>query len=152
MHNELKNLEMQAADFQSKLVVVRSQKNQIAGELVDQSELESSKNITDWAYIDLIISRYRTPKKATLSLFKKRDAAAQRRFQTNVLNAYKAKDKDKDRVWCCVTGKWLWDFRVTAAHIVPYNIGENNATYLFGEATHRDGHLMSPANGLPMYW
>ena len=58
MHNELKNLEMQAADFQSKLVVVRSQKNQIAGELVDQSELESSKDITDWAYIDLIISRY----------------------------------------------------------------------------------------------
>ncbi len=153
MRGELKHLETRVTDLQSMLIILRSQKNQIAGELVDQSELESSelessKDATDWARINPIISRYRNPQKATLPLFKRQDVAAQNRFQTNVLTAYNA--QDPDRAWCCVTGQRLGRDWVGAAHIVPYNIGENNAAYLFGKADHQDGHLMSPANGLPM--
>ncbi|KAM7213654.1 hypothetical protein V8F06_010975 [Rhypophila decipiens] len=38
------------------------------------------------------------------------------------------------------------------AHLVPYNIGETTATYLFGKAENKQhGHIMSEANALPLH-
>ncbi|KAK4215424.1 hypothetical protein QBC37DRAFT_386344 [Rhypophila decipiens] len=39
-----------------------------------------------------------------------------------------------------------------AAHLVPYNIGETTATYLFGKAENKHhGHIISEANALPLH-
>ncbi|KAK3362481.1 hypothetical protein B0T25DRAFT_524426, partial [Lasiosphaeria hispida] len=143
---EIMLLEKRARDLRSQLVVRRCQKSQMAGEVVDKMVLDNSEAplfVKDWSYIDLLISRYRAPANATLDIFRPRDPKAQDRFRATVFKAYGA----KGRTSCCITGGLI---DVAAAHIVPYNIGENNATYLFGESTHKDGHIMCPQNGLPM--
>jgi hypothetical protein len=104
---------------------------------------------TNWAYLDLLISRYKTPEGAKLSLFASRDPDAQQRFQKNVLKAYGA--DDGVRRWCVISGQWHRAKYVRAAHIVSYNVGEPSAQHLFGESNDKDGHLMAPKNGLPMH-
>lgn len=155
---QVEQLEKEVMDFRAKFVILLSQKNQIAGELLDLDAFVREKFFLDWPLVDSIIARLRSPEKATHSLFQARDENEQARFREDVLRAYGAvkasadcKRGDTDLAWCCVTGEWTRKAFVTAAHIVPYNIGHIQANYLFGPPTDaRRGHLMSPANGLPM--
>ena len=143
---EIMLMEKRARDLRSTLVVRQCQTFQLAGEVADKMTLEDIEAplfVKDWSYVDLLVSRYRTPANATLDIFRPRDSKAQERFRASVFKAYGAKGK----TLCCITGK---SFQLTAAHIVPYNIGENNAVYLFGQSMHKDGHAMCPQNGLPM--
>ncbi|KAK3937417.1 hypothetical protein QBC46DRAFT_416312 [Diplogelasinospora grovesii] len=155
---ELARLETHVANLQAKLVVARTQKNQLAGELTDRSMAQSVKdedtsaeNMPPWgqAYIDLLLDRYRNPPHATLQLFRRRTPEEQDRFRKAVLASYGAYDKKKGGMaWCCVSGAWCTPSDVVAAHIVPYNVSELHAEHLFGQ---RDGgHLMRPENGIPM--
>jgi hypothetical protein len=107
---------------------------------------------SDWAYIDLLISRYKDPNGARLSLFKSHDNQAQQRFRAKVFKAYDGIQKSdyEERFWCCISGKWYSSSTMRAAHIVPYNIGELNASYLFGLPADGAEQLMNPRNGLPM--
>jgi hypothetical protein len=155
-NEELRRLEEFAVHIQSNLVVLRTQMNQVTGEWTDEMGHLQRQQKSDWAYIDLLISRYRTPKGARLSLFKKRDADVQERFRAKVFKAYDSIQKGvyQKLFWCCISGTWTelddTDSKVRAAHIVPYNIGELNASYLFGPPPDGVEHLMNPRNGLPM--
>ncbi|KAK3364249.1 hypothetical protein B0T25DRAFT_598145 [Lasiosphaeria hispida] len=120
-------LEKRARDLRSQLVVWRCQKSQMAGEVVDKMVLDDSEAplfFKDWSYIGLLISRYRAPANATLDRFRPREPKAQDRFRATVFKAYGGKGETS----CCITGGVI---DVAAAYIIPYNIGENNATYLF---------------------
>lgn len=98
----------------------------------------------------MLISRYKTPEGARLSLFAPRDNDAQSRFRKNVIKAYGADDGDGGR-WCVISGQWRETIYVNAAHIVRYNVGEPSARHLFGPPDDKDGHLMAAKNGIPMH-
>jgi len=143
---ELIDLEKKGRELRTQLVVRRSQRWQMAGEIVDKLLLRDAEVLSfdqDWSYIDQLVLRYRTPETATLDIFRQRDPEAEKRFSTAVLEAYSNEEETR----CVITGKVM---TVTAAQIVPHHIGEANASYLFRPSTHEDGHIMSPQNGLPM--
>jgi len=143
---EIMLLEKKARNLRCTFVVRRSQTFQLAGEVADKISLEDAEVplfVKDWSYVDLLVSRYQTPANATLEIFRPRDTKAQDRFRARIFKAYGVNGEAS----CCLSGAIA---NVVAAHIVPYNIGENNAAYLFGESTHQDGHVMCPQNGLPM--
>jgi hypothetical protein len=151
---EIERLEKFASHIQGNLIVLKEQTDQIIGEWGDEMRGLRRQEQSDWAYIDLLISRYKTPEGARLSLFKRRDPDTQERFRAKVFKAYDGAQKDEKLLWCCISGAWHTGGRgagrVRAAHIVPYNIGELNANYLFGPPSDGAEHLMSPRNGLPM--
>ncbi|KAK7398564.1 hypothetical protein QQX98_012042 [Neonectria punicea] len=143
---EVDKFEMSVLTHRANLAILQSQKNQIIGEYLDDMNTQlANKHHDDWAYIDLVISRLQAPDGAKLTLFKSRDDKSQSRFRQAVLSSY-----DAEAGWCCLEGSYFMAKYVTAAHIVPYNIGEVNAEYLFGPTTEKEGHLMSPHNGIPM--
>jgi hypothetical protein len=52
--------------------------------------------------------------------------------------------------WCPISQDYV--STVTAAHIVPVNVGETQSGYLFGEAENPgQGHLMCPSNRLILH-
>ncbi len=110
------------------------------------------QSLSDWAYIDLLLSRFKAPSTASLDLFKPRDPVEQERFRAKALKAYNADGggaAGQKKIWCCISKKFH-TFAV-AAHIVPYNIGELQARYIFGDSKHNASHLMSPSNCLIMH-
>ncbi|KAF4970060.1 hypothetical protein FZEAL_10120 [Fusarium zealandicum] len=136
---------------QVNLAVLQGHRHQMMGQLLDDMNNQFQlRKMEDAQRIDLLIDRYQTPANATLSLFKARDGKAQERFRKDV---FKANDTiDRDEAWCCISGKYCEPDMVVAAHIVPYNVGEMNAVYLFGEShpSDKNGHIMSARNGIPM--
>ncbi|KAK7431532.1 hypothetical protein QQZ08_002023 [Neonectria magnoliae] len=146
----MENFEKTVLAHRAKLAVLQSHKNQIIGEYLDDMDTQlANKHHDDWAYIDLIISRLQAPCGARLSLFKSRDVMSQLRFRNAVIHSYDAEGPG-ERAWCCIEGAFFNQKYIKAAHIVPYNIGELNAEYFFGTASAKEGHLMSPHNGIPM--
>ena len=146
--SERERLEKQISILLTDIAVLRTSKHQIQGQMVDEALFSMREAVSDWSYIDLLISRYKTPPKATLSLFTPRDVNAQERFRKDVFKAYGA--QSKGLAWCPISAAWHCPEFVSAAHVVRYNIGEMSARHLFGEADDKNGHLMSPRNGMPM--
>ncbi|KAJ8125438.1 hypothetical protein O1611_g8199 [Lasiodiplodia mahajangana] len=121
------------------------------------NEIVAEENIK-WAYVDQLI-RFRNPKATIHSLSNYvRDKHSQQRFRAQVMKEYGAIRNQsvemdcKELAWCVVSGAFHPKHLVIAAHIVGYNLGAASANYIFGQAgkTLRNGHLMSPQNGLPM--
>lgn len=147
----LENLETKIVLCQVNLAVLQRHKNQFIGEYIDDMGTQfDGRRIDDAVYIDRLISRYRTPDNAKLTIFKSRDAAAQERFRNDVFSEYDA--NVGEHKWCCISGYTEDSCDVVAAHIVPYNMGEVNAEYLFGKSgpSMKNGHIMSSHNGIPM--
>jgi hypothetical protein len=149
--SQIEYIEKNLARILSDIVVLRTSYHSIFGNIMDSAFFVPRTTQADnQAYIDLLIQRYRTPPNAKVTLFQKRDNLAQNRFRHNVLQAYDAIGPDGQSIWCVVTGGWLGRESVKAAHIVRHNTGEVTARHLFGPTQEKDGHIMSPRNGLPM--
>ncbi|KAI1170578.1 hypothetical protein F4777DRAFT_568696 [Nemania sp. FL0916] len=128
-------------------------------QLILDGEVDNQE-LARWAYIEHIMCRFTTPPSATFSLRNQpRDEAAQRRFRTAVFKAYGADWQPQDGldepmipIWCVVSGSFWPSIMMTAARIVGFNLGKVAADHIFGtpDKTLKDGHLMSPQNGLPM--
>lgn len=147
----LQNLETKMVLCQVNLAVLQRHKNQFIGEYIDDMGAQfDGHRIDDATYIDRLISRYRTPDNAKLTIFKPCDATAQERFQEDIFSAYDT--NVNEHKWCCISGKTAGSRDVVAAHVVPYNMGEVNAEYLFGKSgpSITNGHIMSSRNGIPM--
>src|SRR5690606_32525808 len=80
---ELAKLETERAGLIAKLVVLREQEATLAEDLAC-GDFRRGRLLSDWAYIDALAARYATPAGATLSLFKKRDKDADKRFRERV--------------------------------------------------------------------
>ncbi|KAF2864685.1 hypothetical protein BDV95DRAFT_655755 [Massariosphaeria phaeospora] len=106
------------------------------------------------AYVDALVTRYQAPHGYT-SWFRipgvGRDDRAQARFRTNLINRYESKQKGGALLWCPISRAYYESDDMTAAHVVPYNTGESNCNYLFGDAESDNGHLMCPSNGLLLH-
>ncbi|KAL7918439.1 hypothetical protein ACQKWADRAFT_323783 [Trichoderma austrokoningii] len=133
--SEIERLERLIAALNADIAVMRTSRHEISGRMMDDMAWQQDGQNTDWAYLDLLISRYKTPEGARISLFASRTSPAQERYRKKVMKAYDAEKKDL-----------LW-----AAHIVGYNVGEPSVQHLFGPPDDRDGHSMSAKNGMPMY-
>jgi hypothetical protein len=59
-------------------------------------------------------------------------------------------DEDEDDLWCPILKEYATPPYRTAAHIVPYSIGYDNAGYLFGEPSRGAEFIWSMSNGLIM--
>ncbi|KAH6885249.1 hypothetical protein B0T10DRAFT_564042 [Thelonectria olida] len=129
---------------QFKLAVLQGQRHQLIGKYIDDMEaLPDGQHKNDWFYFEFLMSRYHKPKHATLALFKPPNLATESRFTKRVVRAYGTR--------CILKCKWHYSCAPVAAHIVPNNIGEANAQYLFGKPkSKRNGHLMSAHNGIPL--
>ncbi|KAK1252230.1 hypothetical protein MKX08_003417 [Trichoderma sp. CBMAI-0020] len=147
--SQVEQLERLITALRGDVVVIRTSRHELIGRLIDDMVWQQDRQNTDWAYLDALISRYKTPEGAKLSLFASRDPSAQERFRKKVLKAYDAVDEDMQ--WCVISGKYFPASTVRAAHIVSYNVGEPSAGHLFGPPGDKDGHLMSDKNGIPMY-
>ncbi|KAK4082813.1 uncharacterized protein Triagg1_1703 [Trichoderma aggressivum f. europaeum] len=147
--SQLEQLERFITALRGDVVVIQTSRHELGGRLMDNMIWEQDLQNTDWAYLDLLISRYKTPEGAKLSLFAPRDADAQARFRKRVMNAYDAVHKDSE--WCVIAGRFFGPRDIKAAHIVGYNVGEPSARHLFGPPSDNNGHLMSDKNGIPMY-
>src|SRR6266566_1048943 len=95
--------------MQRNLVVLQDQENTVIGSWTDEKLRLEKQNRSDWAYIGLLLSRFRDPPTASLSLFKPRDPIKQDKFRNRAFKAYDAFEKSKglsqDWVWCCLSGK-----------------------------------------------
>lgn len=150
---ESKRLRRLVAQMQSSLIILREQTNQIIGRWINKMGRFGHQWSSDWAYIDILIRRYKNPQRARLSLFRDRQVNAENQedFREEVLNAYGTRPCEKphgqyQESWCCIDGSWEQQpySPVVEARLVPYHIGEAQARHLFGPAMDEDGHLMSP--------
>ncbi|KAH9995700.1 hypothetical protein F4779DRAFT_636598 [Xylariaceae sp. FL0662B] len=152
--DEVKRLESLIRSKSSNVVVARTSQHEIQGAITDTQVWLDGKNVLNWGYIDLLISRYRSPEGAMRTLSNKsREPSAQERFRKRVLKEYGAKlneAQSRTAVWCVVSAEYHTSGSIAAAHVVRYNVGEVAARQLFGKPESPDGHLMSPHNGIPM--
>lgn len=147
--SEIEKLERRITSLKGDTVVIRTSRHELGGRMLDDMIWRQDREIADWAYLDLLISRYKTPEGARLSLFAPRDADAQQRFRKNVLKAYGA--EKRNAAWCVISGQWHPARSIRAAHIVRYNVGEPSARHLFGPPDDKDGHLMGAKNSIPIH-
>ncbi|KAL6806995.1 hypothetical protein GGI42DRAFT_366729 [Trichoderma sp. SZMC 28013] len=145
---EIKQLERLITALRGDVVVLQTSRYELSGTLMDNMIRQQDCQNTGGAYLDRLISHYKTPKGARLSLFASRDASAHERFRKRVLKAYDAVDIDS--YWCVISGKYQSELVMKVAHIVRYNVGEPFVRHLFGLPGDKDGHLMSDNNGIPM--
>lgn len=93
-----------------------------------------------------MITRYREPTKATLTMKGPRDDKEQERFRKCLLKAYGSLSDDGTEAWCPIAATWVPTNFITAAHIVRYNVGEWSAQPLFGTGITppKEGHIWTP--------
>lgn len=86
------------------------------------------------AYMSAIVEKLPDPAGATTSVQGSRDKQDQAQFRSLLIQAYSPAElaTSADAVWCPVSHNWLANAAIRAAHIVPYAIGEVNASYIFG--------------------
>ncbi|PNP57041.1 hypothetical protein THARTR1_02883 [Trichoderma harzianum] len=147
---QIKQLERLITALRGDVAVIHTSRHELGGRLMDNMIWQQYCQNTDEVYLDLLISRYKTPEEARLPLFAPRDPSAQERFRKRVLKAYDAEHRGSQ--WCVISGKLLDVATVRAAHIVGYNVGEPSARHLFGPPSDKDGHLMAEKNGIPMHY
>ncbi|OAP54104.1 hypothetical protein AYL99_11639 [Fonsecaea erecta] len=108
-----------------KTIVLRDELSTLVGMWTNTRVRFERQSTSDWAYIDSLLARMRTPSRATLSLFKLKDVNEQRRFRTTAIKAYGADFSiNPDLIWCCISDKFRSASTIVAAYTVPYNIGE----------------------------
>lgn len=149
---DVKKLETEIGNLSTNLVVAKTSAHALKGAIMDAHTWFEGQETADWAYIDLLIGRYKEPHNATHSPFRPRDPDSQARFRVDVLKSYGAyrSSKEKSPLWCVVSGRYRPARGIVAAHIVRYNVGELSAIHLFGTPDQKNGHIMNPRNGLPM--
>ena len=107
----------------------------------------------DWAYIDLVLTRFQVPTGAKVVFKNPRDDDNhQTTFRNEVLKLYNSSappaEDGTPQFFCVISGKPVTN--MCAAHIVKHNVTEVVAERLFGKAGHQRGHLYNPANGIPI--
>ncbi|KAL1845114.1 hypothetical protein VTK73DRAFT_1096 [Phialemonium thermophilum] len=147
--NAVRDLEVEIGNERSTVVTLHHSKYVIAADALTDLALNKAVSVPSWSYIDLLISRYRTPRRAreVLQVHRKQDKQAQ--FRADVLRSYSAQRGDLT-AFCVVSGKFWPKSFVRAAHIVRHNVGEVPAEHIFGPAPDGKGHIWHPSNGLPM--
>ncbi|KAK0758882.1 hypothetical protein N5P37_008368 [Trichoderma harzianum] len=148
--SQIKQLERLITALRGDVVVIQTFRHELSGRLMDNMIWQHDCQNTDGVYLGLLISRYKSPEVARLSLFASRDTDAQERFRKKVFKAYDAVDRDSE--WCVISGKYFYKRIVEVVHIVGYNVGEPSARHLFGPPGDKDGHLMADKNGIPMHY
>ncbi|KAM7187486.1 hypothetical protein V8F33_011226 [Rhypophila sp. PSN 637] len=145
LQKELRDLELKARDLRAQRVVRLTHRCAMAGAVLDRytgdedwEDVDEHIFINHWAYIDVLVDRYKKPTNGTIDIFRAGEKTQQDQFRKR----------------CVISGKEdvekIGELR--AAHLVPYNIGETTATYLFGKAENKQhGRIMSEANALPLH-
>ena len=108
------------------------------------------------AYLAAIVESMPEPAGAQIKNQGARESYDQTSFRKRILASYNApgydSDPDNAECWCPVTKTVHLEELITAAHIVPYSIGEVNVAYLFGLDPERGYEaIWSIKNGLPLY-
>lgn len=99
------------------------------------------------AYLAAIVENLPEPAGARVRKLGSRSGTDQSNFRQRVLNMYNPSDWNMDPPnalgWCPVVKEWVDPDSLTAAHIVPYALGDLNAAYLFG---------LDPQDGYEAIW
>ncbi|OAP54188.1 hypothetical protein AYL99_11723 [Fonsecaea erecta] len=110
------------------------------------------------AYMMAITDNLLEPAGSSYRKKHQRSGADQTSFKNRLLKAYNpegskllTESQGSKLIWCPVSGKEFGMKLLTAAHIIPYSIGETNAAYLFGVKPHEGSRIIwSEKNGLMM--
>ncbi|KAI0470040.1 hypothetical protein GGR56DRAFT_150477 [Xylariaceae sp. FL0804] len=151
----VRQLEIKINNLNAGLAATKAHKYTFQGSLAATAIVQRCYEYNAFA-IDLLVSRHQEPADATVALSRKRDRDDQSRFRRRVFKEYGVEGNsstDTKGTWCVISGRYIQKYemsQVVAAHIVRHNVGEVIARHMFGDADDRDGHLMSPRNGLPM--
>jgi hypothetical protein len=110
---------------------------------------------TDMAYVDELVMR---------SVLSTLDGKAQESFGLNASKRYDSGQYGSRlsswrnrlgadlQIWCPMSGQYWLGNETRLTQLVPYNLGESNCRYLFGDAeTSFLDHLMNPENGLILH-
>jgi hypothetical protein len=147
---QTEDLEYKLSEIRVQLISARHYRNQILGGCLDELLRMDHTEAVDHSYIDLLIQRVQPPHGMTVQLKERRKG--QNELRKDMIAKYRCiSPDDSELVWCCVSRQFWSKDEVIAAHLVPHSIGELNARYLFGELEdHKEGHLMSVRNVLPL--
>ncbi|KAI2465830.1 hypothetical protein F4781DRAFT_435013 [Annulohypoxylon bovei var. microspora] len=139
-------------DTKATLVALKEQSAKMVGFMIDNERFQSEEETNDWSLIDSIIRLYKEPAGAQQSIkMPPRTPDVQERYRRRAIKAYDTEVAPM-KFWCVISGTAINPSMLRVAHIVPQNVGEVHANYLFGEAADkRIGHLMSPQNSLPIF-
>ncbi|OCK88888.1 uncharacterized protein K441DRAFT_668351 [Cenococcum geophilum 1.58] len=161
-------LEGQIRHMRLELIGLKRQEGVLRGKLWDSRHFIQEQNDVDVAVdqlMDNIIRTYSITPAAPTSYPEyhkpqnKRDGH-QSQFRQALIKFYNAPDPDNATVsvpddycyWCPISHQYFRSQSITAAHIVPFAIGETNCNYLFpDDDMSPTGHLMHPGNGLLMH-
>ncbi|KEF60196.1 uncharacterized protein A1O9_05046 [Exophiala aquamarina CBS 119918] len=113
------------------------------------------------AYTMAITGNLPEPANASYKRQHKRSGADQTSFRNRLIKAYNPEgfkllqtppEIFSSKIWCPISGREFETSTMKAAHIVPYAIGEENATYLFGSKPGEGyGLIWSERNGLMLH-
>lgn len=95
------------------------------------------------AYLSAIIKSLPEPAGARVHMQDSRDKTDQQQFKSLLIQAHSPIEERPMMLWCPVTRTWHDKLLMKATHIVPYGIGEINASYVFG---------LPPEDGYKAIW
>ena len=81
-----------------------------------------------------------------------RDNTVQSSFRSKLQVVYNSRhpDEEFDEHWCPITGSWVHEVAIRAAHIFPYSAGQTAMDEIFGRDANDREELFEPENGIMM--
>lgn len=81
-----------------------------------------------------------------------RDNSAQSSFRSKLQIVYNSRhpDEEIEEQWCPITGSWVHENTIRAAHIFPYSAGQTAMDELFGRDANDREELFEAENGMMM--
>ena len=138
---------------------MRHQHNTIAGSALDHWDEYSETH--GHHYIEMLVDKYANlPANTPASLKKekggRKGGGLQEKLTKNCRQYYDSADPDSDNYnnksyWCPISHAFIRAKYMRTAHLVPFQLGEPNAQYLFSEDKSETGHIFNLRNGLPMH-
>ena len=102
------------------------------------------------AYLAAIVDNLKVPPHAGIELFP-RSGSDNSAFKERVLEAYKVPNPPVETGWCPISRDWVRSAYLRAGHIVPYAVGELNASYIFGAPPEEGWKIIwDTTNGMQM--
>lgn len=130
---------------QSKRVIEQDMDEELEGQRATKKFREQGPELDlfERAYANSLVPRVMGSSGKQTKAWNRHD---QRQFREDVLESYNA--VDGGIAWCCVWGSWFSKAEITAAHLVPKALSEDEVSFLFGANQRISG---DPKNGLSLH-
>lgn len=130
---------------QSKRFIEQDMEEELEGQRATKKRREQGPELEffERAYANSLVPRVMGFSGKQTKLWNRHD---QRKFREDVLESYNA--INGGLAWCCIWGGWFSKVEITAAHLVPKALSEDEVSFLFGANQRISG---DPKNGVSLH-